>query len=234
MADRILSWSGGKDAATVLYEMQRKGTPVGELLTTVTGEYDRSSMHGVRRSLYQRQAEALAIPITFVELPNEPSNEEYEAIMESVMERYVERGVTEILFGDLHLEDVRSYREDRLSSIPIAGGWPIWGRDSTEHMRRFIEAGFKATVVSVHGDSLDASFLGTTVDDEFLESLPTEVDPAGEGGEFHTFVWDGPIFERPVQFAIGEIVTRSVGSATMHYCDLIDSDNITDNSGRYQ
>ncbi len=213
----VLSWSGGKDAAFALYEMGRNG--VTELLTTVS-ENGRSSMHGVRRELYEAQAESISLPVRFVELPEECSNDEYESRMASVMAEYESRGIERIAFADLFLEDVREYRERRLDGTAIEGYWPVWNRDTDEQIRAFLDAGFRATVVSVDGSLLDASFAGRELDSAFLADLPETVDPCGENGEFHTFVWDGPIFDSPIAFEVGETVTREVGEGEFHYCDL--------------
>ncbi|WP_423743647.1 ATP-binding protein (plasmid) [Haladaptatus sp. SPP-AMP-3] len=210
----VLSWSGGKDAAYALLELPH----VTELLTTVS-ENGRSSMHGVRRELYDAQAEALEIPIRYVELPMECSNEEYAARMASVMDEYEARGIERIAFADLYLEDIRAYRKERLSETAIEGCWPVWNPDTDEQIRSFLDAGFRATVVTVDGDTLDASFAGRELDEAFLTDLPEEVDPCGENGEFHTFVWDGPTFDSPLSVDVGETVTRAVGDGAFHYCD---------------
>lgn len=217
----VLSWSGGKDAAYALFVLQNAGTEVVELLTTINEAYDRSSMHGVRRSLYDRQADAMGLDVNYVRLPPEPSNDEYDEIMARVVEGYRERGVERIAFADLYLEDVRSYREARLDGTGVEGYWPLWGRDTANLARTFLDAGFRATVVAVDGDALDESYAGREFDSQFLEDLPAAVDPCGENGEFHTFVWDGPIFESPVTVETGETVTREVGDSEFHYCDLL-------------
>ncbi|ODR81904.1 ATP-binding protein [Haladaptatus sp. W1] len=211
----VLSWSGGKDAAYALLELPH----VTELLTTVS-ENGRSSMHGVRRELYDAQAEALGIPIRYVELPMECSNEEYAARMASVIDEYEARGIERIAFADLYLEDIRAYRKERLAETAIESCWPVWNPDTDEQIRSFLDAGFRATVVTVDGGTLDASFAGRELDEAFLADLPEEVDPCGENGEFHTFVWDGPTFDSPLSVDVGETVTRAVGDGEFHYCDL--------------
>jgi uncharacterized protein (TIGR00290 family) len=216
----VLSWSGGKDAAYALYVLRNEGTEVIELLTTINEAYDRSTMHGVHRSLYDRQAAAVGLDVNFVTLPPDPSNDEYERIMAQIVEGYRERGVERIGFADLYLEDVRAYRERQLDGTGVEGYWPLWGRDTTDMAREFLDAGFRATVVAVDGDALDESFAGREFDAAFLDDLPASVDPCGENGEFHTFVWDGPVFETPVAVETGETVTRTVGDGEFHYCDL--------------
>ncbi len=215
-----VAWSGGKDAAMALDRLRRDDVAVVELLTTVGEETARSSMHGVRRSLHERQAAALDVPLSVVALPPEPSNDEYAAAMASVLAGYRERGVGTVVFGDVFLEDVRAYREDQLEGTGVAGCWPLWGRDTADLVDEFLGAGFAATVVAVDGAALDASFAGRPFDEAFVDDLPPGVDPAGENGEFHTFVRDGPPFESPVRVERGETVTRPVGDGEYHYCDL--------------
>lgn len=217
----VSSWSGGKDAAFALSVMQQSSDmEVEGLLTTVSTETNRSSMHGVRRELYDRQATALELPIEYVELPTESTNETYEKTMATVMDEYANRGIERIAYADLCLSDVRAYREDRLAERDIDGYWPLWGRDTSALAADFVEK-FRATVVCVDGEIFDPSFAGREFDAEFLSALPDEVDPCGENGEFHTFVWDGPVFDYPVDVRIGETVTRTVGEGKFHYCDLL-------------
>ncbi|MFH5800161.1 ATP-binding protein [Haladaptatus sp. CMAA 1911] len=211
----VLSWSGGKDAAYALFELGE----VTELLTSV-GENGRSSMHGVRRELYDAQAEALGIPIRYVELPMECSNEEYESRMAAVMAEYETRGIERVAFADLFLENIRAYRTEQLGETGIEGSWPVWNPDTDEQIRRYLDAGFRATVVTVDGAKLDASFVGRELDESFLAAVPDGVDPCGENGEFHTFVWDGPTFDSPLSVEVGETVTKEVGDGEYHYCDL--------------
>jgi len=225
----VLSWSGGKDASYALWRMGRgtagaradESSEVVELLTSVSADTGRSSMHGVRRGLYRRQADAVGLPIQFVEIPEDASNDEYEAAMAEATADYERRDVDRIAFADLYLDDVRAYREQRLEDSELAGYWPIWGRDTETVAREFAEA-FEAVVVAVEGDALDPSFAGRRFDADFLAALPDAVDPCGEDGEFHTFVRDGPIFDAPVPVEIGETVTKSVGpdDTPIHYCDL--------------
>ena len=226
----VLSWSGGKDAAFALREMRTgragpdrdEAADVVELLTTVSADTGRSSMHGVRRDLYERQAEAIGLPIRFVEVPEDASNEEYEEALAEPTADYERRGVERLAFADLHLEDVRADREDRLADAGIEGYWPIWGRDTGEVIREFLDVGFEATVVAVEDDSLDESFAGRRLDESFLADLPEGVDPCGENGEFHTFVHDGPIFDRPVRIRTGGIaaIEPRHGDMVVHQCEI--------------
>ncbi len=177
-------------------------------------------MHGVRRELYDAQAEALGIPIRYVELPMECSNEEYESRMAAVMAEYETRGIERVAFADLFLEDIRAYRKEQLAGTDIEGCWPVWNPDTDGQIRSYLDAGFRATVVTVDGAKLDASFAGRELDESFLADVPDGVDPCGENGEFHTFVWDGPPFDSPISVEIGETVTKEVGDGEYHYCDL--------------
>lgn len=222
MATVVVAWSGGKDCAVALDELRgRDDVEIGGLLTTVSREHDRSTMHGVRRELHERQAAALELPIDLVRLPPEPSNETYEEVMARAYERCRDRGVDRVAFADLFLEDVRAYRAAQLSGTGIEGCWPLWGRDTADLAAAFLDAGFRATVVAADASVFDPGAVGVPFDDAFLADRPPEVDPCGEHGEFHTFVWDGPPFEAPVPVEVGETVTRPVGDGTFHYADLL-------------
>lgn len=223
MPDRLaLSWSTGKDAARALHELRgRPDVTVAELLTTVSAATDRVSMHGVRRALVERQAAAAGLPLRVVELPADPANDEYEATMAEVMADCEVRGFDGVAFADLYLEDVRAYRESNLAETDLDGRWPLWGRDTADLAAAIVDAGFRATVVAVDGDALDESFVGREYDEAFLADLPEGVDPCGENGEFHSFVWDGPVFEEAVAVETGEVVTKPVGDGEYHYVDLV-------------
>ena len=214
----VMSWSGGKDSCLALYELLRGGEfAVDSLLTTVTRDYARISMHGVRRALVEQQAQSLGIPLVEVLISKGASNAEYEGRMGEAMESCRQRGVQAIVFGDLFLADIREYRERLLAKHGLAGLYPIWGRDTAQLIRDFIRDGFKAVVVCVDPARLSPSFAGRVIDERFLSDLPASVDPCGEHGEFHTFVFDGPIFRNPVKFSIGEIVCRD----SFWFCDLV-------------
>lgn len=239
----LLSWSGGKDAAFAHHCLATGKTapPSGptdadtidpadttdpadcdvvELLTTTSAETGRTGMHGVRPELVEAQADALGLPLNLVELPADPSNDEYEAVMAETMQNAADRGIDCVAFADLFLEDVRAYREARLAEGPIPGVWPIWGMDTRDVADRFIDAGFEAYLVAVDDRVLDASFAGRRFNRELLTDLPASVDPCGENGEFHTFVTDGPQFAHPVEVELGETVTRESGGIDFHYRDL--------------
>lgn len=214
----LMSWSGGKDSCLALYEIQQSTDyRVLALLTTVTRDYDRISMHGVRRVLLEKQAASLGLPLHQVLISKGATNEEYESKMAEAFRAYRENGVDSVMFGDLFLEDIRVYREQFLARHNMQGIYPVWQRDTTEFIREFIELGFKAVVSCVDSKALDQSFAGRIIDEEFLSSLPANVDPCGENGEFHTFVYDGPSFAQPVKFSIGETVSRD----GFWFCDLL-------------
>lgn len=221
-ARTVLSWSGGKDASVALAALRgRDDARLVELLTTVRADNQRVSMHGVRRDLVQRQADAVGLPLRVAELPPDATNDEYENVVADVHADYERRGVDRVAFADLHLDSVREYREAQLEKTALDGWWPIWGRDTREVAREFLDAGFRATVVCVDGSVLDAEFVGREFDAGFLGELRDCVDPCGENGEFHTFVWDGPVFAEPVPVEIGERVTKEVAGSEFHYVDLL-------------
>jgi uncharacterized protein (TIGR00290 family) len=208
-ASLALSWSGGKDSALTLLELRVVlGREPCALITTVTHTYNRISMHGVRRELLALQAQALGLPLAEVLIPPSCSNELYETRMREAFAAKRLRSVVEVAFGDLFLEDVRAYREERLAAAGKRGLFPLWGRDTTELARRFIALGFQAVIVCVDPRVLDAAFAGRRYDERLLAELPPGVDLCGENGEFHTFVYGGPIFSRPIACAPGEIVAR--------------------------
>jgi uncharacterized protein (TIGR00290 family) len=210
--------SGGKDSCLALYELwESRDYHVAALLTTMTRDYDRISMHGVRRTLLERQAASLAVPLHQVLIPKNATNEEYEGRMAEAFVRYHERGINSVVFGDLFLEDVRAYRDQFLARHDMRGLYPVWSRDTHEFIREFIGLGFKAVVTCVNPQVLDRSFAGGMIDEEFLSSLPAHVDPCGENGEFHSFVFDGPIFKKSVTFSVGEVVLRG----GFCFCDLL-------------
>lgn len=213
-----MSWSGGKDSCIALHEIQRAGSySVAALLTTVTRDYDRISMHGVRRALLEKQAASLGLPLYQVWISKDATNSEYEAKMAEAFYEYRERGIDSVVFGDLFLEDIRAYREQFLARHNMHGLFPVWKRDTTRFIKEFIDLGFKAVVTCVDANALDKSFAGRVIDEAFLSSLPSHIDPCGENGEFHSFVFDGPNFAQPVEFSIGEVVHRK----SFWFCDLV-------------
>jgi uncharacterized protein (TIGR00290 family) len=215
MTKILIGWSGGKDSALTLYEIE-KSHEVAALLTTVTEDYERISMHGVRVALLEKQAESLGFPLEKILISKNASNEEYEAKMKEVLERYREK-VPYMAFGDIFLEDVRRYREENLKKIGIKGIFPLWGRDTAKLAQKFIDLGFKAIITCIDSKFLDESFVGRIYDEDFLQELPPNVDPCGENGEFHSFVYDGPIFKSRIPFKIGETVLQD----GFYFCDLM-------------
>jgi uncharacterized protein (TIGR00290 family) len=216
-----LGWSGGKDSALALWTLrEREGRVPGSLLTTVTTEYDRVSMHGVRRELLRVQTDRVGVPLVEVEIPTPCPNEVYEERMAAALASPEMEGVVEMAFGDLFLEDIREYRESRLVGTGRRALFPVWGLDTAELARKFIAEGFRAILVCIDPRALDPSFAGRDFDESLLEDLPPGVDPCGENGEFHTFVYDGPIFSAPVGCRRGEVVERD----GFVFCDLLAGD----------
>jgi uncharacterized protein (TIGR00290 family) len=220
----VLSWSGGKDSAMALYELRRRQEyEVVELLTSVAAPYRRISHHGVRETLLDAQAAAIDIPLQKVYLPAGPdqpcTNETYERIMGEVMTGYKARGIEIAAFGDLFLEDLRADRERNLGRLGMRGLFPLWKRDTRMLAREVLALGFKACLSCVEAN-VGSGFAGRSYDEDLLAALPSGMDPCGEYGEFHTFVYDGPIFQRPVRVRLGDTVTRD----GRHYADLLPAD----------
>jgi uncharacterized protein (TIGR00290 family) len=220
MVDKILiTWSGGKDSALTLYEIQNHfNFEITALLTSMTIGYDRISMHGVQRVLLEQQAESLDITLDTIYLNKKSSNEEYEQKMEEKLLNYKSIGILDVAFGDIFLEDVRRYREDNLAKVGMNGIFPLWKRKTSKLARKFIDLGFKAVVTCVDSEQLDRSFVGRTINEQFLNDLPEGVDPCGENGEYHSFVFDGPNFNQPITYELGEVVLRE---KRFYYIDLI-------------
>lgn len=219
MKERILfAWSGGKDSALALYELKQTDTvEIAALLTTTTEGYDRISMHGVRRELLVDQAGALGYELEEITIPQNCSNEIYEQRMQQALEKHHENGISAAAFGDLFLEDVRRYREERMNRIGMCCIFPLWEKPTAELADQFIRLGFRAVVVCVDTEALGGEFAGREYDAQFIKDLPNGVDPCGENGEFHSFVYDGPVFSRPVRVKRGETVLRD---KRFCFCDL--------------
>jgi uncharacterized protein (TIGR00290 family) len=218
----VLSWSGGKDSSLALAALQAdSAVEVVGLLTSVTREYERISIHGVRRTLLEAQARALGLPLFEVTLQPACSNADYEAAFRTAAHELRARfpTLTRIAFGDLFLSDVRAYREGLLASVGLQAHFPLWALDTRSLAERFVTLGYRARLVCVDTTQLAPSFAGRRFDASLLADLPASVDPCGERGEFHTFVSDGPIFSTPVRHGLGEVVMREERFA---YCDLLD------------
>jgi len=219
----LFCWSGGKDSAMALHALlQREQYRVAALLTTVTEGYDRIAMHGVRRELLAQQAKSIGLPLHEVCIPPQCANPVYEARMEAALLLHYEEGIRKVAFGDIFLADLRAYREKNLARVGMSALFPIWKRDTRELIRTFHANLFRAVAVCVDGKVLDRSFAGRELDDSFFHDLPANTDPCGENGEFHTFVFDGPIFHRPVSFRIGDVVERD----SFAFCDLLPEEEV--------
>ncbi|MBI2633952.1 MAG: diphthine--ammonia ligase [Parcubacteria group bacterium] len=215
----LFAWSGGKDSAMALSRLENSQIyDVVGLITTVTKDYERISIHGVRETLLEAQAKSLGIPLEKIYLSKLSSNEEYEEKMRATLLRAKAQGVTAVAFGDIFLEDLKKYREENLAKVQMKGIFPIWKWDTVALARHFIDQGFKAVAVSLDSKFLGQEFAGREFDLEFLRELPKNVDPCGENGEFHSFVYAGPIFKEPIHFERGEVVLRE---GRFWYCDLL-------------
>lgn len=225
----IFNWSGGKDSMLALHQvLSDKQYDVRHLLTTVNERYNRVSMHGVRQSLLVKQAESLGIPLHQVSLPDSPEMGDYERLMEMHMAKLKIEGMTHSIFGDIFLEDLRVYRERKLSGMGFSAVFPLWKRDTKEILREFIGLGYRTLVVCTQENL--GEFCGRVIDEVFIKDLPAGIDTCGENGEFHTFVFDGPLFSCPVEFSLGEKIFRTFPSPSgsnapelgYWYLDLID------------
>lgn len=214
----LLSWSGGKDCAFTLHKTLKSNKYNITLLTTLTEEYKRISMHGIREELLEAQADSTGLPLEKVWIPADCSNELYGSIMEKVLMKYFSQGCRKVIFGDLFLEDIRKFREEKLLSAGMTGEFPLWKRNTALLSEKFIREGYKAITTCIDSQLLDNRFIGRNYDKEFLADLPHTVDPCGENGEFHTFVYEGPIFRKPIPFKKGEIVFKS---NRYYFCDLL-------------
>jgi uncharacterized protein (TIGR00290 family) len=204
----LFCWSGGKDSALALYKILQQDTyEVLALFTTLNGQFKRVSMHGVREDLLDQQAAAIDLPLVKMYV-SEGTNTEYEQAMEALLLQYKALGVSKIIFGDIFLEDLRIYRENNLSKIGLTAEFPLWKRDTKELIIEFLQLGFKTITCCVNDAYLDEQKVGVEITEEFIKSLPANVDPCGENGEYHTFCFDGPIFKSPVAFNIGEKVYK--------------------------
>ena len=215
MKKAYLNWSSGKDSALALYYILKdKEYAVENLLTTTNAELNRVSMHGLRNEVVKRQAKSLQIPLKLVEVPSDTSMQSYNSTMQKVTSELLEQGYTHSIFGDIFLQDLREYRENQLAQVRMEAVFPLWKKNTGQLMRDFLNLKFKAIVICTNSKYLDKSFCGRIIDDQFLKDLPANVDPCGENGEFHTFVFDGPIFKNSIDFKIGEKVKKSYAPTT--------------------
>ncbi|MFN0254788.1 Dph6-related ATP pyrophosphatase [Pedobacter ureilyticus] len=227
MIASIFNWSGGKDSCLALhYILQNPHFDVRYLLTTVNEAYNRVSMHGVRESLLIQQANSLGIPLYQVRLPEMPDMATYEQEMNKHLTLLKNQGITHSIFGDLFLADLKAYRETKLAEIGIMAEFPLWERNTTAVLKEFISLGYQTIVVCAQQGLED--FCGRVIDERFIEDLPEGIDPCGENGEFHTFVFDGPLFKKPLDFILGEKIFKTFPSLSEEteqgywYIDLID------------
>ena len=207
----VFCWSGGKDSALALYRILQCGRyEVAALLTTCNEHFQRVSMHGVRLELLEQQAESIGLPLEKIFVSQRSSNEEYQQKMSACLLAHKARGVTACAFGDIFLEDLKRWREENLAKVGMRGIFPIWKVDSRDLIREFFALGFGTAICCVNDAYLGEDAVGRNIDADFIASLPPEVDPCGENGEFHSFAFAGPIFKQPVKFKVGEKVYRPV------------------------
>ena len=239
MKKSVFNWSGGKDSALALYYIQQqKEYDIQTLLTSVNDTFDRVSMHGVRSELLRAQAISLGIELQELRLPENPTMEVYNNLLTDTNAVLKNKGITHSIFGDIFLEDLKKYREEQLLNVGIKAHFPLWKRDTKELVHEFIDLGFKTILVCTKGELLGKEFVGEVITKDFLKELPKNVDPCGENGEFHTFVYDGPMFKKAIDFTVGDKVyktyeapkkkedacfssnpsTKEIG---FHFCDLI-------------
>lgn len=214
----LFSWSGGKDSALSMEYAKSGGYEITALITTVTSEYGRVSMHVLGCDLLDRQAVSLGYPLEKIPISKNADNNEYETALECALLKYKRFGVETVIFGDIFLEDIRKYREKQMDGIGMQCLFPLWKKDTRSLARKFIDSGFRAVTICVDSEAVDGSFAGREYDYDFISDLPCGVDPCGENGEFHTFVYDGPVFNERIRFSKGDIVLRDNG---FYYCDLV-------------
>ncbi|AXE21630.1 diphthine--ammonia ligase [Runella rosea] len=224
-----MNWSGGKDSALALYHsLQNNAYDVRYLLTSLNDSFRRISMHGVREELLDQQAQQLGIELLKLRLPETTSMEEYQVRMAEILQPLADARITKSIFGDIFLEDLRLYRENQLATVGMQGIFPLWQRPSIELLEEFWDLGFKTIVVSVNGNVLDQSFCGRVLDRDFVSELPANIDPCGENGEFHTFVFEAPYFSQPIDFQKGETVEKTYNFQNAEGEDLTSTYFFTD------
>ncbi|SHG89044.1 MJ0570-related uncharacterized domain-containing protein [Chryseolinea serpens] len=204
-----ISWSGGKDSAFALYKILTSGEyHVVDLHTTLNEETRRVGLHGVHEVLIEQQAAGLGLPLTKLYLPPSEDHDAYEKLMITYYKQCARRGVEQVVFGDIFLEDLRLFRENLLQNTPLSSVYPLWKIDTQKLLNDFIAIGFKTVICSADADKFSQDQVGHTIDTAFAESLRPGVDPCGENGEYHTLVYDGPIFKKPLPFKTGEVVKK--------------------------
>ncbi|KXX70053.1 diphthine--ammonia ligase [Flammeovirga sp. SJP92] len=228
MKKALFQWSGGKDSSFALFKALKEWEIKG-LLTSLSAEYKRISMHGVREELLDLQAESIGIPLYKMHIKEDTSHGTYDRELAKSLTPFVEKGIKDLVLGDIFLEDLRQYREEKMTKVGLKCHFPLWGGDTDQLYKEFVAAGFKAIAVAVN-DTLGEKFNGRVLDMDFYNDLPEGIDPCGENGEFHTFVFDGPIFSEPVNFKVGEKTIREYNykdadgndiNSKFHFCDLL-------------
>lgn len=215
MKKALFNWSGGKDSAFALYKcLQNNEFEIKTLFTSINNETKRISMHGVRYELLKKQAELINIPLVTMSLPKDTSMATYEEFMFNQMNLFKNDGIDYSIFGDIFLEDLREFRETQLLKVNMKAAFPLWKENTRDLIFNFIDAGFKTIVTAVDASKLSKDFVGRVIDKQFIEDLPVNIDPCGENGEFHTFVFDGPLFSNPINFTKGDILYKEYKSST--------------------
>jgi len=228
MHKTYFNWSSGKDSMLALHFLKEQNIPIDLLLTTVNSHYNRVSMHGLPINVLEAQAMALDIKLDLLEVPENPSMEDYNELMNHKLHELKSAGYDQTVFGDIFLEDLKHYREQMLQPHDITPLFPLWLKDTKELIKEFIDLGYKAVIVCANLSKMDKSFLGQTLTHELISQLPSDVDPCGENGEFHTFCYDGPLFNEPIPFSIGEKVIREYPNPSSKdakipfgFCDIL-------------
>ncbi|HFK5528824.1 ATP-binding protein [Elizabethkingia anophelis] len=226
----LMNWSGGKDSAMALYNiLNNKNYKVEGLLTSVNAANQRISMHGVSGEVLVKQAESIGLPLTKINLPEASDMTAYENIMEQTLSSFTEQGIETSVFGDIFLEDLRKYREQQLEKIGWKAVFPLWKKDTRNLVYEFLELGFRTRICCINKQYLDSDFLGCDLDEYLIDKLPENVDPCGENGEFHTFVYAGPVFQNNLSIKNGERVEKYYNHDGKAYgyefCDILLNDN---------
>ncbi|MDV3748643.1 ATP-binding protein [Elizabethkingia anophelis] len=226
----LMNWSGGKDSAMALYNiLNNKNYKVEGLLTSVNAANQRISMHGVSGEMLVKQAESIGLPLTKINLPEASDMTAYENIMEQTLSSFTEQGIETSVFGDIFLEDLRKYREQQLEKIGWKAVFPLWKKDTRNLVYEFLELGFRTRICCINKQYLDSDFLGCDLDEYLIDKLPENVDPCGENGEFHTFVYAGPVFQNNLRIKNGERVEKSYNHDGKAYgyefCDILLEDH---------
>ncbi len=204
-----MNWSSGKDSSMALQQLIEEGRKPDLLLTVINKETQRIGMHGLSRELLLRQAKAIGIPLQIIELSTSTDHAAYEEMMLNTCNDLKARGFTTAVFGDIFLEDLKKHREEQLKKAGLEAYFPLWKRDTTSLIEEFVQKGFRSCIVAAHANYFEEEFVGSEIDGSFLNRLPNEVDPCGENGEFHSFCFDGPIFDEPVPFEKGKKLIRT-------------------------